>query len=240
MGLGNWITASFGGKGKPEVSSISKREKLATALERCDAVITLLDKRIRSQERKCELLVKDAAAFVNQGKKASALNVMRRRKTMLEAVDGLTKKQMNVQALRAVVEEASINLEIFEAEQEVKKGLTAMTKGMTVESVEAGMEDTREMVQNVKEMSDALAQPMVDDEGALLDDDDDLMADLEQELMMMGLGVSKPSSKKNIPTTSVKHKQQHPADELKALRKELDDEEEEEETMDGGCIPMRA
>lgn len=149
---------------------------------------------------------------------------MKRKKLHETEMDKIQNVKMTLETQVINLESAAQNAETFQAMQAGKSAMKNIRDTVGIEKVDDLMDDIREEMEMANEISDAIAQPV----DPLMDDEDDLLAELEQmgaddleaELLktpMANNEVLLPSvPSKQLPTLDDKE-----AEEMKKLEAEL-------------------
>jgi len=131
--------------------------------------------------------------------KRGAMLHMKRKKLYENSVDNLEKMIMNLQTQIITLEGATVNVEAFHGNKVFTEAMQQIHGGLTVEKVEEQMMDAQEQMDVQKEITEAIANPLMND-GA---DEDELLAELEeleqQEMDEQLLGVDEVDTAPALP-----------------------------------------
>ncbi|KAF7846017.1 hypothetical protein BT93_L5591 [Corymbia citriodora subsp. variegata] len=211
--MGGW----FGG------GAAKKKDAPKNAILQLRSTLEMLNKRERHLQNQMDEEDAKARKFITSNKTA-AKNALRKKKQLESTLEQTSAQIMNLEGQIASIETANINKETLDALSNASKAMKTIHGGLTIDKVDATMEDLEEQHAISKEIATALTQGST----ANAVDDDELEAelqDLQQEELdnkMLKTG-SVPVSDQihrlpNVATGEVKGK---------APLQEEDDEEEE-------------
>lgn len=214
-GLGGW----FGG------AQTKKKDAPKNAILQLRSTLEMLNKRERHLQNQMDEEDQKARKFVNTNK-AAARAALRKKKQLEATLEQTSAQIMNLEGQIASIETANINKETLDALSNASKAMKTIHGGLTIDKVDATMEDLEEQHAISKEIASALTQGS----SANAVDDDELeseLADLQQEELdnkMLKTGTVPVSDQvhrlPSVATGEVKGK-------TPAHAQEEDDEEEE-------------
>ena len=132
-----------------------------------------LDKRIRVLDKNVENEENKAKEFLKKKKQKDAMACLKKKKIYEEQRTKLEAQRMNMEQLLMTTQEAETIRDIVDTQRRVQQELAHSMP--SVEVVEKTNEDLQEQLDNQREISDLIAQPI----GNTDMDDDDLLAELE-------------------------------------------------------------
>jgi|Transcript_56077 charged multivesicular body protein 4 len=183
------------GKSKETAAPKAAAPSLEEASAKIDLKVQDLDKKIEAQQAEIKAeLAKNTAT--NPAAKARAMNAMKKKKMYEQQREQMLAQQANLEMLALQQEQAEIQRITVEAMKQGNADLQRATAGMTADDVHDIRDSMEDTLAEMKEVSDALANPM----GGVMDagEDEDLLAEFErmQEEQTMeqlsGLGLSDP------------------------------------------------
>ena len=151
----------FGRKPLPKDSIL----KLRQALDIIEKREAYLQNKINN-----ELVV----AKQNMNNKRIALMALKRKKQYEQQWDKLMGAKMTIEQQVLVIENAQVNFEAMQAMKQGAQSLNTLHNNMNVEQVDQVMDDIRDQMDLANEISDAIAQPMIQM------DEDELLKELEE------------------------------------------------------------
>ncbi|KAG9521666.1 Snf7-domain-containing protein, partial [Aureobasidium melanogenum] len=168
-GLGGW----FGG------NSAAKKDAPKKAILQLRSTLEMLNKREKHLQNQMDEEDQKARKFINTNKTA-AKNALRKKKQLETTLEQTSAQIMNLEGQIASIETANINKETLDALGNASKAMKTIHGGLTIDKVDATMEDLEEQHAISKEIASALTQGST----ANAVDDDELeseLADLQQE-----------------------------------------------------------
>eukprot|EP00835_Amoeboradix_gromovi_P000524 NODE_18_length_40692_cov_0.469183.p17 type:complete len:185 gc:universal NODE_18_length_40692_cov_0.469183:12608-13162(+) len=175
----------FGRKPQPKESIL----KLRSTLDIIEKREAYLQNKINN-----ELVV----AKQNMNNKRVALMALKRKKQYEQQWDKLMGAKMTIEQQVLVIENAQVNYEAMQAMKQGAQSLSNLHNNMKVEQVDQVMDDIRDQMDLANEISDAIAQPMIQM------DEDELLKELEElEGTQLGEELTQISTV-NAPNTQLK------------------------------------
>ena len=180
------------GKAKKQPST---RESITQLRE----TVETLEKRERHLQTKIDTELQQAKQQMHKQNKKQALMALKRKRMYEQEVEKIMGARMTLETQTAMLEGANVNLETMQA---MKQGADAMKRihgSMKIEQVDSTMDEIRDQMDIMNEISEAIAQPV----GYGVDlDDEELAAELDaleqQELDEKLLGVPANSGRVSI------------------------------------------
>lgn len=143
--------------------------------------LAVLDKKEENLQRKIDEEMKKAKAnAVNN--KAAATNALRRKKQYEAELEKLYGQRMTLETQLNAIENANLNAETMAAMKQGAQALRDIHGNLTIDKVDATMDQVREQMELTNEISEAISNPM-GMQGVDIDEDDlkNELAELEQE-----------------------------------------------------------
>jgi charged multivesicular body protein 4 len=159
---------------KKEVDPNHSINKMKDTLE-------VLEKREKHLTKQIEKETAEAKGHMAKNNKKAALLCLKRKKIFEGEIEKLNAQMMNVQTMSMKLESTVIDMETFKAQQEGAKAMKNIFKSTNVDKIDVEMEKVRDTMEDAREISDAISQPLgtdVFDEGELEDE----LAQLEAEM----------------------------------------------------------
>ena len=175
----------FGKKPQPK-DSIIKLKQTVEMLEKREAY---LQNKINN-----ELVI----AKSNVNNKRVALMALKRKKQYEQQWDKLMGAKMTLEQQVLVIENAQVNFEAMQAMKQGAQSLNTLHNNMKVDQVDKVMDEIKDQIDIANEISDAIAQPMIQM------DEDELLKELEE---LEGTQLSEELNqinKVNAPSTQIK------------------------------------
>jgi len=173
--------ASSSSVGSSSSHSSNNNGAVNGSIERLETTIELLEKREEVLTKKCEQELLKAKSFMEKKNKNAALQCMKKKKMLEEQLTNIAAQKANMETMKFAIQNAAMNKEVLVAQRQAATGLKQLNKTMDAEQVEETMDGIRETMDQSKSVAEALAQPL--DDGIM--DEDELLADLENELAGM-------------------------------------------------------
>ena len=127
-------------------------------------------------QRKIDLITQDAKTKMARGDKKAALFAMKKKKIYEKEIEKISNVKLTLETQQMNLESAAHNAETFKAMHSGTSAMKKIRKTVGIDRVDDMMDDMREEMEATDEISDALAQPL----DPLMEDDDDLLAELDQ------------------------------------------------------------
>ncbi|GMI88560.1 hypothetical protein like AT4G29160 [Hibiscus trionum] len=210
------------GKTKPETNALTTLDKLNETLEML--------------EKKESVLLKKAAAEVEKAKeyakgrnKRAAIQCLKRKKLYEQQIEQLGNFQLRVHDQMILLEGAKATTETVDALRTGAAAMKAMQKATNIDDVDKTMDEINEQTENMKQIQEALSNPI----GAAADfDEDELEAELEElegaelEEQLLQPATTAPAAPVQVPAgrqqaRPVPQKRTAEEDELAALQAEM-------------------
>ncbi|KAK8207600.1 ESCRT-III subunit protein snf7 [Zalaria obscura] len=168
-GLGGW----FGG------GAAKKKEAPKNAILQLRGTLDMLTKREKHLQNQMDEEDAKARKFVSTNK-AAAKAALRRKKQFEHSLEQTSAQIITIEREISSIETANINKETLDAMKNASNAMKTIHGGLTIDKVDATMEDLREQHAIGEEIAEALTQGAV---GQAVDDDEleDELADLQQE-----------------------------------------------------------
>lgn len=202
------------------------------------AVVTLdkLSETLEMLEKKEHVLLKKAAAEVEKAKeftraknKRAAIQCLKRKRLFEQQVEQLGNMQLRVHDQMILLEGAKATTETVDALRSGASAMKAMQKATNIDNVDKTMDEINEQTENLKQIQEALSNPV----GAAADfDEDELEAELEElegaelEEQLLQPATTAPAAPVHVPAGKqpvrpVPQKPTAEEDELAALQAEM-------------------
>lgn len=168
---------SSGGKG---AGGGPQGPKNSTAMQSVDDAIDLLEKKEALLQKKADAELAKAKEWHSKKNTSRALECMKRKKTYEEQMSRLTAQKTNLETQRFALENQQLNLELVNAQKKAAEELKKSNKKLNADKIEDQMDSLMEEMDKANQVSEALANPIDVNAGAV--DEDELMMELEMEL----------------------------------------------------------
>lgn len=225
----NWFGRKKTATSKPSAVSSTSSKGGTSRTSTANTVVSLREniktqeKREEHLERKIEQLQQEAKDKMGKKDKKGALFALKRKKLYEGEVDKISNIKMTLETQVMNLESAQQNAETFKAMNSGKSAMKDIREDVGIEKVDDLMDDIKEEMEMADEISNALAQPV----DPLLQDDDALLAELN-ELEAMGVQdeLLRPT-KMDLPTVpnttlpEIPNATNEEAEELRKLEAEL-------------------
>ncbi|GAB7350083.1 hypothetical protein MBLNU459_g0750t1 [Dothideomycetes sp. NU459] len=215
--MSGWGMGWFGG------GATQKKDAPKNAILQLRSTLEMLNKREKHLQNQMDEEDQKARKFVNTNK-AAARAALRKKKQLESTLEQTSAQIMNLEGQIASIETANINKETLDALSNASKAMKTIHGGLTIDKVDATMEDLEEQHAISKEIATALTQGSA----ANAVDDDELEAEL-QDLQQEELD-NKMLKTGSVPVSDQVHRMPNVATgevQGKAPIQEEDDEEEE-------------
>lgn len=198
------------------------------AMEKINNSMDLLEKREAVLEKRIEQELTKAKQFQARKNTQGALQCMKRKKQYEEQLMAIGNQKLNLETLKASIENQSMNANVLEAQVAAKNNIKKANKKMDAGKIEDTMDELRDEMDKANQVSEALQAPLDSnfvDEDELLDELNGLMEedelqnleDLTEQLDMPNV----PSQKLPAVKPKAKTKQEEDEEELAALEAQL-------------------
>lgn len=208
-------------------STVSRKTTSSTVdtIDKLNETLSMLEKREALIQKKIEAELEKAKEYTRANNKRAALQCLKKKKMYEQQLDTLSNQQLRLADQINVLEGAKITAETVLAMKSAAGAMKNIAKETNIGDVDRTMEEINEQTENLRQVQDALAEPV----GTAADlDEDELaaeLAELEQlELDQELLEQPMPSAPKRVPQAQ----QKQPAaamtseeEELEALQAEM-------------------
>eukprot|EP00271_Cylindrocystis_brebissonii_P013431 TRINITY_DN33252_c0_g1_i1.p1 TRINITY_DN33252_c0_g1~~TRINITY_DN33252_c0_g1_i1.p1 ORF type:complete len:218 (+),score=71.90 TRINITY_DN33252_c0_g1_i1:536-1189(+) len=209
------------GKPKETPNMRESLDKLAETRE-------MLEKKEKVLQKKIEAEIQKAREFTQQKNKRAAIQCLKKKKLYEGQIEALSNYQFRLQDQEVMLEGANATVEVVGAMRDSAQVLKGVQKQMNIDDVDKTMDEINEQTENMKQIQDALSQPV----GSAADfDEDELLAELEElegleleeEVLQPAQSSALPSVPSKTPTLAQPQRVKQPAeeDELAKLRAEM-------------------
>ncbi|XP_022999526.1 vacuolar protein sorting-associated protein 32 homolog 2-like [Cucurbita maxima] len=210
------------GKPKQEANALATLEKLSETLE-------MLEKKENVLVKKASAEVEKAKEFTRVKNKRAAIQCLKRKRLYEQQVEQLGNFQLRIHDQMIMLEGAKATTETVDALRTGASAMKAMQKATNIDDVDKTMDEINEQTENMKQIQEALSNPI----GAAADFDEDELeaeleelesAELEEQLLQQAsttpaAPVSVPSGR--VPARPVPRKRTAEEEELAALQAEM-------------------
>lgn len=178
-------------------------------MEKLDTTIDLLDKREAVLDKKIAAELEKAKVFMAKKNKNAAMQCMKRKKMYEDQIMKIAAQKQNMETMKFAMQEQSMNVEVLTAQRTAAQQMRQMNRGMDAETVEEERDILQEQMEEARNVTEVLTQPLDTDPV----DEDELMDELEAE---MGMGQAEqqaaapqraevlPDMGPSVPTGSIK------------------------------------
>eukprot|EP00897_Mesotaenium_endlicherianum_P010483 jgi/Mesen1/9463/ME000627S08834 len=217
------------GKPKDEISTREQLDKIVETREMLEKKENVLQKKIAQE-------VEKAREFSRLKNKRAAIQCLKKKKLYESQVEALVNYQFRLHDQEVMLESANATVEVVGVMRDSSQVLKGVQKRMNIDDVDKTMDDINEQTENMKQIQDALSQPV----GAAADfDEDELLAELEdlegleldEQLLQPAAAEPQHERLPSVPTTAVPSsagparakvpQRADPDDELEALKAEM-------------------
>lgn len=127
-------------------------------------------------QRKIDIITQDAKTKMARGDKKGALFAMKKKKLYEKEIEKISNVKLTLETQQMNLESAAHNAETFKAMHNGTSAMKKIRKAVGIDRVDDMMDDMRDEMEATDEIGNALAQPL----DPLMEDDDDLLAELDQ------------------------------------------------------------
>lgn len=167
------------GKSKSDKAGMADPEQ---SKARIDSTLDRIQKRIEYLDKMMELEMKRAKEKLAKGDKLGAKACLQRKKQYEAEQEKLHNQSGNLLHVQTKMEEATMDIEVFKAQQVAAASMKTMYRGVTVEQVDRTMDDLRDAMDDAQQIQTALSEPVLVDPSMSADVDSEL-EQLEQQQM---------------------------------------------------------
>ena len=186
--------------------------------------LEMLEKREAHLQKKMGDELKKAKEFTRQKNKRAALQCLKRRKMYEAQADTLANQQLRLYDQKLLLEGAKATAETVGAMKSTAAALKVMQKETKVEDIDKTMDEINEQTENMRQIQEALGQPM----GAAAEiDEDELDLELEEleaedlDEMLMEPAAEQAEPALELPSVPQRTEAQTEDEELEALQAEM-------------------
>lgn len=221
----NMFSRLFGAKSREETTSSNT---LAT-LDKLHETLEMLEKKEQVLLKKASAEVEKAKEFTRAKNKRAAIQCLKRKRLYEQQIEQLGNFQLRIHDQMIMLEGAKATTETVAALRTGANAMKAMQKATNIDDVDKTMDEINEQTDNLRQIQEALAQPI----GAAADfDEDELEAELEElegaelEEQLLQPAISAPAAPVRVPAGSqparpAPQKTTAEEDELAALQAEM-------------------
>lgn len=157
------------GKPKEEPNMRESLDKLTETRE-------MLEKKEKVLQRKIAQEIEKAREYSRQKNKRAAIQCLKKKKLYESQVEALVNYQFRLHDQEVMLEGANATVEVVGVMRDSSQVLKGVQKKMNIDDVDKTMDEINEQTDNMKQIQDALSQPV----GAAADfDEDELLQELE-------------------------------------------------------------
>ncbi|XP_010438334.1 PREDICTED: vacuolar protein sorting-associated protein 32 homolog 2 [Camelina sativa] len=158
------------GKPKQESNALQTLDKLNETLE-------MLEKKEKVLLKKAGQEVEKAKEYTRAKNKRSAIQCLKRKRLYEQQVEQLGNFQLRIHDQMIMLEGAKATTETVDALRSGASAMKAMQKATNIDDVDKTMDEINEQTENMKQIQEALSNPI----GAAADfDEDELLEELEE------------------------------------------------------------
>jgi len=187
--------------GKPkqtnDVKPHGKTDAMST-IERLNETLEMLEKREALLHKKMAEEIRKAKEYTKMKNKRAALQCLKRKKMYEAQADQLANQQLRIHDQKIMLEGAKATTETVSAMRSGAEAMKKLQKETNIDDVDKTMEEITEQTENLRQINDALGQPV----GFAAEiDEDDLDAELQElEAEELDRQLMEPA----VPPTSAK------------------------------------
>ncbi|KAE8654674.1 Vacuolar protein sorting-associated protein 32-like protein 2 [Hibiscus syriacus] len=158
--------------GKPK-----QEANILTTLDKLNETLEMLEKKEKVLLRKAATEVKKAKEFAKARNKRAGIQCLKRKRLYEQQIEQLRNFQLRVHDQMIMLEGAKATTETIDALRTGAAAMKAMQKATNIDDVDKTMDEINEQTKNMKQIQEALSNPI----GASTDfDEDELEAELEE------------------------------------------------------------
>jgi len=167
--------------GKPKSSATDvkphgKTDAMST-IERLNETLEMLEKREALLQKKMAEEIRKAKEYTKMKNKRAALQCLKRKKMYEAQADQLANQQLRIHDQKIMLEGAKATTETVSAMRSGAQAMKKLQKETNIDDVDKTMEEITEQTENLRQINDALGQPI----GFAAEiDEDDLDAELQE------------------------------------------------------------
>lgn len=205
-------TEKSGGSGAPSSGTTQagggNKQTPLGAVEQLKDTLSMLEKREALLHKKMAAELGKAREFNRVGKKRSALQCLKKKKLYEQQVDNLQNHQLKLEEQVITLEGSKTTAETFSALKNGAGAMKALNRDSNIDEVDRVMDEINEQADRMRQVQEALGQPV--GYAADLDEDelDAELAELEAEDLERELGLADEMS---APPVAVASRQTPPA-----------------------------
>jgi len=162
--------------GSSDVQPHGKTDAMTT-IERLNETLEMLEKREALLQKKMADEIKKAKEYTRLKNKRAALQCLKRKKMYEAQADQLANQQLRIHDQKIMLEGAKATTETVSAMRSGAQAMKKLQKETNIEDVDKTMEEITEQTENLRQINDALGQPI----GFAAEiDEDDLDLELQE------------------------------------------------------------
>lgn len=194
----------------------AKKDDVTKTIVDLRAHLTVLEKRVAFAEEQRDQHEALARSLVTTNK-AGARNALRKKKQKEDEIDKIQNQILALEQQLSSIEEANMNRETMKHMKQGAGAMRSINKDLDIDKLEETMDDIRDQVALNDEMSNAISQPLHQQDDAELEADLD---ELEQEALDERMTKAGPAPSTSLPEVpKQKASQPEEVDEEEELRK---------------------
>mmetsp|Transcript_10246 Transcript_10246/g.35665 ORF Transcript_10246/g.35665 Transcript_10246/m.35665 type:complete len:240 (+) Transcript_10246:291-1010(+) len=220
--FGSSKPASSSSSSAPGPAVAPKKSSTVETIEKLKTTLSMLEKREALLQKKVDEAHAQAKEMTRQGKKPAALLALKKKKLYEGQLSNLGDQQLRIHDQITMLETAKLTSETVGALQSSAAEMKRISKETNVDRVDKTMDELNEHTENLRQVQDALGQPV----GPSAEfDEDELeselaeLAELEDETEALATGEAMPA-----PPTTVRPVPAQPVPAAPAARDEAEDE----------------
>ncbi|ODQ50310.1 ESCRT-III component [Saitoella complicata NRRL Y-17804] len=187
-------------------SSQKKKDAPKEAILKLREQLLMLEKKESHLQKQIDEQTAIAKKNATTNKKA-ALRALRTRKTLENALDQLASSRQTIETQVYSIENANVNFETMKAMKAGAEAMKTIHKGMSIDKVDATMDEIREQIMLGDEVAEAISRPVGignDVDETELEEELEMMEQEELDSKMLGVG----GVPVHIPASAVKESQE--------------------------------
>lgn len=179
----------------PRSGGAPRSNGVTDGMEKLDTTLELLDKREAVLEKKMHIELEKAKALMAKGNKNAAMLCMKRKKMYEDQILKIQAQKNNMETLKFAMQEQSMNVEVLAAQRAAAAQMRTMNRGMDAETVEEERDALQEQMEEARNVTEVLTQPLDTDPI----DEDELMDELNAEMGKLAVAQPKQQQVRTEP-----------------------------------------
>ncbi|KAI1301732.1 Charged multivesicular body protein 6 [Halotydeus destructor] len=193
--------AIFGKSKPPKKALVTEQDRAVLQLKQQRDKIKQFQKRITQQLEKEKEIARE---LLKNGQKEKALSILKKKKRMETTLDRAAGQLENLEKMTQDIEFAQIEVEVVKGLQTGNEALKQLHALMSIDSIEAILDETREGVEKQREIDELLGNTFTaEDESDLLAELEELTEGLAEEVKLPEVPVEEPEADEEEQETEI-------------------------------------